>query len=147
MFNWLRDKYWRWQAKRNRARRAPWERGPRSHGLFPAYADIGGGSAVDRDGEVWYSEEPMEWTDVRRVEDPALRHAILGVAVRRHPELAHIWPKRGANDLQCPGCGGTGVFGGLPVQVRHNIICQCGGLGWIPGDLAHGGAPLFGPAP
>ena len=129
MFDWIADAFWRWQTERKRWR--GWEAGARAHGLFPAYHDFGGGIAVDREGEIWYSETPAAWTNVARVEQHEMRRAALGVAVRRHPELAHLWPARTAEDPPCPSCRGTGVPRGLPARTRHVMVCECGGMGWI----------------
>ena len=134
MLDWLADKYWRWYYRRSRAR--AWERGPRAHGVFPAYSDWGGGIAVDRRGEVWYSEQPSSWTNPAVVEDPAIRFAALGIAVGRHPELADVRPIRHANDPMCPTCRGRGYPAQLPPRLRYFVVCQCGGLGWVPAQLA-----------
>ena len=131
MFDWLADRYWRWKISRDRRHRS-WEPGPRRHGLFPAYADWGGGAAVDRSGEVWYSESPAEWTDVRRVAEPELRHVALVLTANRYTQLAHLLPIRAPGDPVCPTCQGHGVPRQLPPKLRHQILCQCGGLGWIP---------------
>ena len=132
LFEWLADKFWRWRHSRPR----PWERGPRSHGLYPAYADWGAGMAVDRSGQVWYSENPDRWTNPALIEDPRIRFAALGVAVRRHPELAAVRPVRGPDDPVCPTCGGRGYPARLRPNLRYFFICQCGGLGWVPRELA-----------
>jgi hypothetical protein len=135
MFEWLADKYWRWRCRQTRPR--AWERGPRAHGLFPAYSDWGGGMAVDRTGEIWYSEEPAAWTNPGIVEEPSIRFAALGVAVCRHPELADVRPVRQpADDPVCPTCGGRGYPAQLPPRLRYFVVCPCGGLGWIPASLA-----------
>ena len=134
MFEWLADRYWRWRDSRTRPR--PWERGPRAHGLFPAYSDWGAGMAVDRDGEIWYSEDPEPWTNPGIVDDPSIRFAALGVAVCRHPELSHVRPVRQASDPVCPTCDGRGYPAYLSPRVRYYVVCQCGGLGWVPVSLS-----------
>jgi len=92
--------------------------------------------AVDRNGEIWYSEDPERWTNPGIVEEPSIRFAALGVAVCRHRELAHVRPVRNANDPTCPGCHGRGHPDQLPARLRYFVVCQCGGLGWIPAELA-----------
>jgi len=135
MFEWLADRFYRWRHDRRRGR--PWERGPRARGLFPAYADWGGGMAVDRAGEVWYAEEPAGWAARGVVAEPDIRFAALAVAVLRHPEIAHLAPVRTAGDPACPTCHGRGYPAQLPPKLRYWIVCQCGGLGWVPTALAN----------
>lgn len=137
MFEWLADTFWRWRYSKPR----PWERGPRAHGLFPAYSDWGGGMAVDRNGEIWYSEDPERWTNPGIVEEPSIRFAALGVAVCRHPELAGVRPARGPEHPTCPSCHGRGYPAQLPAKLRYFVVCQCGGLGWIPAALASSSLP------
>ena len=142
LFEWIADRYYRWKHGRRRARARAWETGPTARGLYPAYCDWVGGLAVDAAGEVWFSEGPAEWTAPMRVEEPEIRHAALGVAVGRHKAIAHLRPERGPNDPTCPTCKGKGYPAQLPPNQRYWILCQCGGLGWIP----HGGGPPGGVA-
>ena len=150
-FEWIADRFYRWKYGRYRARERAWEAGPKAHGLYPAYQDWIGGFAVDATGDVWLSESPAEWGEPVRVEEPQFRHAALGVAVRRHKAIAHLTPERGVNDPICPTCGGRGYPAQLPPQHRYWILCQCGGLGWIPeGLVPPGGVVASGsgaPAP
>ncbi len=132
MFAWMLDRYWRWKHGREWALGKPWERVPRTLGLYPAYSDWVGGFAVDQAGEIWFSDEPAIWKDPHRVAEPDIRFAVIGVAVRRHPELAQFMPVRGPDDRICPTCFGVGYPKQLPPKLRYRILCQCGGLGWIP---------------
>jgi hypothetical protein len=92
--------------------------------------------AVDRSGEIWYSEEPAAWTNPAIVEEPSIRFAALGVAVCRHPELAGVRPVQQQGDPTCPTCGGRGYPAQLPPHLRYFVVCPCGGLGWVPAALA-----------
>ena len=144
MFDWLAERFWQWRVERDRHRRA-WEGAARARGLYPAYCDMSGaGIAVDRGGEIWYSESPETWTNVERVAEPDVRFAALGVALARHPELAHLRPQRGPDDPVCPLCGGRGSPVQFPPRVRRSIVCQCGGLGWIPARLVSTAAGTAG---
>ena len=136
MFEWLVDRYWRWRGRRNRAAQREWESAARARGLAPAYADLGGFLAVDRAGDVWCSETPDGWDAATRVAEPDVRFAAIGVAVGRHPELARLVPDRRPEDPTCPTCRGRGSPADLPPRLRDRILCQCGGLGWLPAELA-----------
>jgi hypothetical protein len=55
-------------------------------------------------------------------------HAARAWASRRFPDIRGLAPRRGAESKVCPGCKGTGRLPDVP----ENIVCACGGLGWIP---------------
>ncbi len=92
--------------------------------------DIGGCYALRLDGEVvtfaW--DEPH---GLSAVDDERLRNTALQQGSRKYPELATLVPARPSEAVDCRSCGGTGV---IVVEGRSfpNIICACGGLGWIP---------------
>jgi hypothetical protein len=69
----------------------------------------------------------------RPVTNSLHRHIVLAQAAWRYPLLAHLRPKRGSNDIECPDCCGTGDVG-LPIQGTGpgKFVCRCGGLGWYP---------------
>src|SRR5262245_59487346 len=136
MFDWIYDRYYRWKHGWPKPRSAKWERAARDRGLFPAFADWGGGLALDRTGEVWRSEEPDQWLNPSVETDHQLRFAALGIAVRRYPALSYLTPRRGPDDPVCPTCEGRGYPAKLPPKLRYWIMCQCGGLGWIPRAVA-----------
>lgn len=52
----------------------------------------------------------------------------------KYPELKLLIPQRPVDALECPECEGSGGFGHLDPAVR-DVICSCGGLGWVPKDL------------
>jgi hypothetical protein len=46
--------------------------------------------------------------------------------------LASLRPVRPADAVTCPTCHGTGQPRLASGEVLTNIVCQCGGLAWIP---------------
>jgi hypothetical protein len=80
MFDWITDRYYRWKHGWPKPRSAGWERAVRARGLFPAFADWGGGIALDRSGQVWRSEEPDQWLNPMVETDPQLRFALPAAA-------------------------------------------------------------------
>jgi len=56
--------------------------------------------------------------------------------VKKYPELAALIPARPEEARDCDSCRGTGRIEALP-----QIICRCGGVGWIvPGEAGPLGA-------
>ena len=107
------------------------------HHALPIIADLGGCVALRPDGTfisfAWGCETEL---------DPDLSpydvHAARGVASRKFPTIAGLVPLRSGTSETCSHCGGSGV----PNPGISNVICRCGGLGWVPGPdpsgFAHG---------
>lgn len=100
-------------------------------GALPILSDAGGIFALRPDGEIisilWDEPEKM------RVEsDQRIRNIALQQGSEKYPELKELVSARPDNAQTCPHCQGTGVE---PFSAKHNIgnvVCYCGGLGWIP---------------
>jgi len=109
-----------------------WEQSFQARGLTPVWADWVGGFGLTAAHEVVYIDHQSGATP-EPVEEPHLRHVTLFTASRRFPELAGLAPERRAGDPTCPSCGGTGVFRGLDGRpAPDNVVCFCGGMGWLP---------------
>jgi hypothetical protein len=99
-------------------------------GSLPVIMDMGGCYALQLDGAVvtfaW--DEPH---GLAVVDDERLRNIALYQGSRKYPELATLVPARPLQAADCRSCGGTGI---VLVEGRSfpDIICFCGGLGWIP---------------
>ncbi len=97
------------------------------HHALPIIADMGGCVALRPDGTF------IAFTWDRETElDPDLSpynvHIARGVASRKFPTIVGLSPLRSGNSVTCPRCGGTGT----PEPSHLNVICYCGGLGWVP---------------
>src|SRR6478735_9897548 len=55
--------------------------------------------------------------------------ALIGNLAVRFP-LATWFVPRAAVAIPCPACVGTGQVIGVPAHLK--VVCQCGGLGWLP---------------
>jgi hypothetical protein len=103
-----------------------WKDVARAAGYTPVFADWCFQYALDVAGQPIVSVDGS-WRDGRVVRNPIWRNIILARASALHTELAHVRPVRGAEDPGCQSCKGTGV----PLA-GYDVICYCGGLGWLP---------------
>jgi hypothetical protein len=95
---------------------------------LPLVADMGGCYAIRCNGDIvsfaW--DSPGE---LRLEEDPRIRNMAIFQGSKKHPALRALVPPRPADARDCPHCGGRGA---LPAPMPENVICYCGGLGWVP---------------
>jgi hypothetical protein len=100
-------------------------------GALPLCSDMGGCTALRPDGEIvsfaWDAPHGLKIED-----DLRMRNAALYQGSSKYPELAVLVPARPPTARDCPHCGGSGApLLALPAGAE-NIVCFCGGLGWIP---------------
>lgn len=100
---------------------------------LPLTADWGGYWGLREDGSVVFVdyEDPLAW---KLEMNPRWRNVALFRGSLRYLELSELVPERGVEDVTCPDCMGSGR---LPIAERlelDNLICGCGGLGWVPGN-------------
>jgi len=112
-----------------------WREEAISRRLLPVYSDWECWYALDELGEpVFAGEEGGK--SLQPLTNRRHRFVVLALAAARYPALASLRPVRQPDDPTCQTCGGTGRPT-LPPDV-DNIICECGGLGWIPAGSALG---------
>lgn len=69
------------------------------------------------------------------VTNPRIINTVLFQGIKKYPELKALMPIRSAKDIDCSSCSGTGIEPlAKKLNLTENIICWCGGLGWIPKD-------------
>lgn len=99
-------------------------------GALPLVGDMGGMFALRPDGEVisygW--DEPH---DVAVLRDARLRNAVLFRGSMKYPELGALVPARPTDAIPCPHCEEVAA---IQREIK-NIVCFCGGLGWLPPTL------------
>lgn len=98
---------------------------------LPLMLDMGGAFAIRPDGQiisfVWDKEEDFEVENDRRI-----CNIELFAGSKKYPEVRQLIPPKSQDDVECPDCNGTGTH---PISIGlgvDNIVCYCGGLGWIP---------------
>jgi hypothetical protein len=105
--------------------------GAKQHSVLPLFNDFVGCWALDMAGRLvffaWEEPGKLELVSEAPV-DSAAAHVALAAGSIRFPALASIGPMRPKNARACTSCDGTGRVAGAP----DNIICACGGVGWLP---------------
>lgn len=102
--------------------------------ILPCLLTGGGWYGLTPDGTIksigWeLQDEPEEEGDRR------LCNTVLYQATLRYPELELELPVKRESDRTCPHCNGTGRD---PYsETIENLVCYCGGLGWIPQTNHH----------
>ena len=98
--------------------------------MLPIFLEMGGFYAIKEDAQV----VSFTWDDphTMRVEtEPRIVNMVHFRASNDFPDLIKLKPEKGPGAKTCSSCGGTGKFkASLPAY--ENIVCQCGGLGWLP---------------
>ena len=100
---------------------------------LPLMLDMGGCLAIRPYGEIvsfaWDEEQNYVVERDRRLCNIALFQGS-----EKYPELLHLITPRTLLDKDCPHCDGTGIHPINATLRMGNILCYCGGLGWIPGE-------------
>jgi len=97
-------------------------------GALPLTLDMGGCLAIRADGEIisFLWDEPH---DVKIERDPRRRNIALYQGSLKYPELAPLVPSRPTDAKPCGNCAGIAA---IRAQGIDNVVCACGGLGWLP---------------
>lgn len=99
--------------------------------VLPLFLDSGGILTINGSGEIL----SFLWEDTScpRVEnDPRIRNLALFQGSRKFPKLKDLVPVKPNNAQVCQDCGGTGIYHAIKKIDADNIVCYCGGLGWLP---------------
>ncbi len=99
--------------------------------VLPLMFDMGGCYSIRSNGEIisfpWDDDQ-----DLRLENDARIRNIALCQGSKKYPELSALIPPRSPEVKTCSYCNGTGI---APMSVElqlDNLVCYCGGLGWIP---------------
>jgi len=113
---------------------------------LPLTLDFGGFCGLQADGTfvevLWDSPGEVRALGSARIRDIALK-----VGSERYPVLATLLPARPAEAHVCPHCGGSGIHPLAAAAKVDNLVCWCGGLGWIPEEWDEAPPGAVGEAP
>ncbi len=106
--------------------------------VIPILIDWGGFHALGLDGQVYVYlfDDNFYLAGAQGKIEPLQRYrnTVYYLASKKYPELNHLNPVRQDTDRTCPFCDGSGIVDDIPDSIRNNVLCYCGGLGWIPAD-------------
>ncbi len=102
----------------------------REQHALPLYIGWTETTAITSTGDIviWSTEK-----DVRFIEEISrqLFHASLMEGVKRYSNVEFLIPPRPHEAVTCDACFGTGR---IPHKGLENLICICGGVGWLAPD-------------
>ena len=100
----------------------------RRHPALPLYNDFMGCFALRPSGECVFIawDDPASATPIALgLPDFRVIHVARVRGGLRYPEIPGIMPERPTDATACPSCHGSGQ------AVRPEVVCECGGLGWV----------------
>lgn len=99
----------------------------RAHHFLPLCFSMSSAVCIRPDGTFW------SWTGdwIEPVLGARLRRVALSEGAKRWPELAALIPPRPFGAVDCNECSHTAM---LRKKGSTNIMCWCGGLGWVIED-------------
>jgi hypothetical protein len=86
--------------------------------------------ALRPDGQVVVFMHEGEDPQLRAEEDTRMKNVALFQGSLTYPEIQSLVPDRPADASDCPFCAAKGLDNAH--LESQNIICYCGGLGWVP---------------
>jgi hypothetical protein len=112
--------------------------------VLPLFVDMGGVIGINTKGDIVafpfdvnaegeVVAYPLHNEATPRVEaDPRVRNIALFQGSKKYPELIALVPAQPDDAHVCPDCGGTGIEPNAAKLKLDNVVCYCGGLGWLP---------------
>lgn len=88
--------------------------------------------AIRADGQIVVFTHEGNDPQPREEDDRRMLNVVLFQGSLTYPELGALVPERPADASDCPFCVVKGIE---PQSLQsRNIICYCGGLGWVPAE-------------
>jgi hypothetical protein len=98
----------------------------RLHTALPLYVGWTETAGIQPDGTLVRWSTEGEWPGSRELKDPTWVNVALIQGANRYPSLRRLIPSRPDGAQTCTACNGAGRLPHMP-----DIICECGGVGWI----------------
>jgi hypothetical protein len=98
---------------------------------LPLFLDMGGSCAIRANGDL----VQFDWDGpggAEPLDDPRLINIALQQGSLKYPQLACLVPPRPVGARDCSHCNGTGRLPLTTTPGLENVICSCGGVGWLP---------------
>jgi hypothetical protein len=108
-----------------------WASLARRNRVLPVFGDFMGFWVIAMDGRLGFISDDAQGVVVPISDGPLERHSAhvaLAQAAITYEELAPFVPPRPPTALTCTACDGRGLMS----PAYPNIICECGGAGWLP---------------
>lgn len=112
----------------------------REHKFLPVHLGWVAALGIRPDATVVRWEHEDRPGEAPRVESsPYWQRFAVAEGARRYPALAVLVPARPDHARDCSGCGGAGELPRTKDGVE--LVCQCGGLGWLLDGEPNAGGP------
>ncbi len=100
--------------------------------IFPLTFNFFSCYCINLNGEIILFDSEYN-VENKKITEKRLINLVLCQGIKKYPELKELMPIRSENDINCSHCNGTGIEPlAKELNLVENIICWCGGLGWIP---------------
>lgn len=107
------------------------------HRALPLFRGMDGYCALALTGQVLEFEWPR-FDDPMPISPRRRAYGAIAIGARHYPELAPLLPTRQPEDADCEHCGGSGRH---PLAIEtsdERVLCECGGLGFLPSYFPDG---------
>ncbi len=107
------------------------------HSVLPMYIDWSCFYGIRPNGEIVVVSHEDEEGEPIVEDDPRIINLVLFQGAKKYSDLIGLVPERPQDAIECPHCEGKGEIKYEGVE----IVCYCGGLGWIPQQSELKGTP------
>lgn len=101
----------------------------RQHQFLPLYVGWVSALGLRPDGSFVRWDHEVDRANLKPLRDAYWQRMAICQGAKKYPELGALLPERPSSAQTCSACGGSGQVGGAA-----QIICHCGGIGWIVPD-------------
>lgn len=99
--------------------------------VLPLYLDWSGAFGIRPNGD-FFSFIYNKPYGIKKDYNQREINGVLFQGLKNYPELKELMPVRTSESIECNSCQGTGIAPLAEQLSISNLICYCGGLGWLP---------------